>query len=280
MSNGQGREADLAREAVVREQPDVVAGRRVHLRAPPLRQGAVARRGRDLDVSLVGRERRPAGHRAEWLAEGCRRARHLARRPLPLLQQGRHARPDVRIQQGSERHDLRDHAARPVNRSRAARGQRAGRIGRRRRSRPTASHSRTSAAFGCRAFSTCATSRPAATVSSSATSTRTCRKRGRSTASTRNTRGPRTANRSSSGAKARSGASTSPAARGSRFRSAPTSSRRSTPRVRSRRRCIPAEFPVKMLRDVRVSPDGKHVVFSALGHLYSRPLPRVTPASG
>ena len=33
------------------------------------------------------------------------------------------------------------------------------------------------------------------------------------------------------------------------------------------------EFPVRMLRDVRVSPDGKSVVYSALGHLYVRALP-------
>jgi imidazolonepropionase-like amidohydrolase/Tol biopolymer transport system component len=36
-------------------------------------------------------------------------------------------------------------------------------------------------------------------------------------------------------------------------------------------------FPVKMLRDVRVSPDGKLVVYSALGHLYVRPLPTGEP---
>ena len=46
----------------------------------------------------------------------------------------------------------------------------------------------------------------------------------------------------------------------------------------------PDEFPVKMLRDVRVSPDGKMAVYSALGHLHVRPLPdgqpkRLTPAA-
>ena len=35
----------------------------------------------------------------------------LTGRPLPLLQQGRHAGADVRIQQGSQRDHLRDHAA-------------------------------------------------------------------------------------------------------------------------------------------------------------------------
>jgi imidazolonepropionase-like amidohydrolase/Tol biopolymer transport system component len=33
------------------------------------------------------------------------------------------------------------------------------------------------------------------------------------------------------------------------------------------------EFPVRMLRDVRVAPDGKSVVYSALGRLYVKPLP-------
>jgi Tol biopolymer transport system component/imidazolonepropionase-like amidohydrolase len=39
----------------------------------------------------------------------------------------------------------------------------------------------------------------------------------------------------------------------------------------------PDQFPVKMLRDVRVSPDGKMVVYSALGKLYSRALPTGEP---
>ncbi|HXW08407.1 MAG TPA: amidohydrolase family protein [Vicinamibacterales bacterium] len=39
----------------------------------------------------------------------------------------------------------------------------------------------------------------------------------------------------------------------------------------------PERFPVKMLRDVRVSPDGRLVAYSALGHLYVRPLPDGEP---
>ncbi len=39
----------------------------------------------------------------------------------------------------------------------------------------------------------------------------------------------------------------------------------------------PEEFPVRMLRDVRTSPDGKLVVYSALGHLYVRKLPDGQP---
>jgi imidazolonepropionase-like amidohydrolase/Tol biopolymer transport system component len=38
------------------------------------------------------------------------------------------------------------------------------------------------------------------------------------------------------------------------------------------------EFPVRMLRHVVVSPDGREVLFSALGHLYRRPLPDGTAA--
>ena len=47
--------------------------------------------------------------------------------------------------------------------------------------------------------------------------------------------------------------------------------------VRMPRAVHPAELPVRMLRDVRVSPDGKLVVFSALGHLYTRTLPAGEP---
>ena len=39
----------------------------------------------------------------------------------------------------------------------------------------------------------------------------------------------------------------------------------------------PDQFPVRMLRDVRTSPDGKAVVYSALGHLYIRKLPDGKP---
>ncbi|MEO6214302.1 MAG: amidohydrolase family protein [Vicinamibacterales bacterium] len=39
----------------------------------------------------------------------------------------------------------------------------------------------------------------------------------------------------------------------------------------------PDEFPVRMVRDVRVSPDGRAVVYSALGHLYSKRLPDGEP---
>jgi imidazolonepropionase-like amidohydrolase/Tol biopolymer transport system component len=47
--------------------------------------------------------------------------------------------------------------------------------------------------------------------------------------------------------------------------------------VRFPQKVHPNEFPVRMLRDVRVSPDGKTVVYSALGHLYARGLPAGEP---
>ena len=47
--------------------------------------------------------------------------------------------------------------------------------------------------------------------------------------------------------------------------------------VRFPQKVHPDEFPVRMLRDVRVSPDGKLVVYSALGHLYAKRLPDGEP---
>ena len=47
--------------------------------------------------------------------------------------------------------------------------------------------------------------------------------------------------------------------------------------VRFKQEVHPDRFPVRMLRDVRVSPDGKIVVYSALGKLYVRTLPQGEP---
>lgn len=47
--------------------------------------------------------------------------------------------------------------------------------------------------------------------------------------------------------------------------------------VRFKQNVHPDRFPVKMLRDVRVSPDGRMVVYSALGKLYVRTLPQGEP---
>lgn len=55
------------------------------------------------------------------------------------------------------------------------------------------------------------------------------------------------------------------------------SERRIQPVVRFPVEVAPAEFDVKMLRGVAVSPAGDAVVYSALGHLYRRELPDGTP---
>ncbi|HKS22253.1 MAG TPA: amidohydrolase family protein [Thermoanaerobaculia bacterium] len=55
------------------------------------------------------------------------------------------------------------------------------------------------------------------------------------------------------------------------------SSRRVTEALRVPIDVAPKEFPVKMLRWVSVSPNGKQVVYSAMGHLYLRDLPNGTP---
>lgn len=47
--------------------------------------------------------------------------------------------------------------------------------------------------------------------------------------------------------------------------------------LRFSREVAPDRFPVRMLRHVKVSPDGRAVVFSALGHLYIRALPGGEP---
>jgi imidazolonepropionase-like amidohydrolase/Tol biopolymer transport system component len=47
--------------------------------------------------------------------------------------------------------------------------------------------------------------------------------------------------------------------------------------VRFPQKVFEDEFPVRMLRDVRVSPDGKLAVYSALGKLYVKPLPDGQP---
>jgi imidazolonepropionase-like amidohydrolase/Tol biopolymer transport system component len=54
-------------------------------------------------------------------------------------------------------------------------------------------------------------------------------------------------------------------------------SRQVTAAVRFPIEVAPAKFPVKMLRGVLVSPDGKQVVYEALGNLWARGLPDGTP---
>jgi len=55
------------------------------------------------------------------------------------------------------------------------------------------------------------------------------------------------------------------------------STRKVAPAVRFPVAVAPREFEVKALRDVAVSPDGKSVVYQALGHLYLRTLPEGQP---
>ena len=47
--------------------------------------------------------------------------------------------------------------------------------------------------------------------------------------------------------------------------------------LRFSREVAPQKFPVRMLRHVKVAPDGRSVVYSALGHLYLRALPEGEP---
>ena len=126
----------VARGEVVGEQPDLGAGRRLHLRPQALRVDAVARRRRGVDVSPQRRRRRP-GDREGELPEGRRRAGALAGRQVPLLQQGRHAEPDLRVRQEPARRHLRDHppragdGPRAIDRQRRRRRDHAARLARR-----------------------------------------------------------------------------------------------------------------------------------------------------
>ena len=101
--DGSGCAAGVEGEAVVCEQPDLVAGQPV----PSTRRKHFVKErslgAGEIWMYHVERRRRPAGHREERLAEGRRRARVLAGRAVPLLQQGRHAGTDVRVQQGPVR---------------------------------------------------------------------------------------------------------------------------------------------------------------------------------
>ena len=135
------------------------------------------------------RRRRRPGDREGELPEGRRRAGALARRQVPLLQQGRHAEPDLRVQQEPARRHLRDHPPRAGDRPRAHRSSAAPAARSRRASRPTASGWRSSAASTPAASCSCAASRPAPSGRSSRASTRISRRPGRSSAPTRSTRG-------------------------------------------------------------------------------------------
>ena len=193
---GQNREAGLAGEALVHQQPGVVARRPVHLRAPALRRAAVARRGRDLDVSTSAAVRRPAGDREERLPEGRRRA--------GASPDGRYLyySKDVTPGQKFEYNKDPNGAIYAIIRRDLNTGTRAdrGRRGRAGPSRRGSSPGRQDAGLRParrrqeRAVRPRARDRRAS-ARSSIVSTRTCRKPGRSTACTRSTRGRRTARR-------------------------------------------------------------------------------------
>ena len=258
-SNTGGKDAKQisSEKPLVREQPDLVAGRRIHLRAPALRQGALARRRRDLDVPRSAARRRPAGHRAHGWQKDTGEPDVSPDGRLPLLQQGRHPGQTFEYNKDPNgtiyaimRRDLRPAASAARSACRADRS--------RRRCRPTARRSPRPPRQTARAVSTCATSRAGAIASSSATSTRICRRLGDPRRCTRSTRGRPTAVDRDLGRR-------EDLARGRRQRKGQPdsvhrdgSSRRSTTRCDFRRRFTPDEFPVRMLRDVRVSPDGTH----------------------
>ncbi len=97
------------------QQPGLDARLAVHRGAQALHRHALARRGGDLALAPL-RRRGPPDDEEGDRAEGRRRARVLARRPLPLLVRGFDARKDLRVQQGPQRRDLRHQAARPPDR--------------------------------------------------------------------------------------------------------------------------------------------------------------------
>jgi dipeptidyl aminopeptidase/acylaminoacyl peptidase len=73
----------------------------------------------DLALPRERRQERHQGRAAQreaQLAEGPGRARHLARWQVPLLLARRHARQDLRVQQGLQHRDLQDLPPRPARR--------------------------------------------------------------------------------------------------------------------------------------------------------------------
>ena len=223
----------------------------------------------------AARIRRPAGHREERLPEGRRRAGDLARRHATSIT-ARTSRPGQTFEYNKdpERHDLRDHPARSDDRPRAAGGVGAGRL---RHAAPSARRQvarvrppRAPRAASCSsAISTTGRDRPifdhldkdlqeawaihglypqyAWTPDGKAIVIWGEGKIWRVDVATGDgDAGP-----------------VHRARRADDERGASASRRRSTRR----------EFQVKALRDVAVSPDGKRVAYSALGHIYVKDLP-------
>ena len=272
----EGREADLARAALVRQQPDVVARRRLHLRAPALRQGALARRRRDLDVSL---------RRAR--ATVCRSPSAMASRKTP-------ASPTFRPTAATSITVTTSRRARPSNttRTRTARSTRScGAI-----SSPAASGARSA----CRADRSRRRSSP---DGKSLAYIRRVRLQShlflRDLESGRDRQLFSNVDKDLQEAWAIHGLYPQYAwtpdgksiviwgegkiwnvdvasGKGQQVPFVAQVEQTLNDAVRFPQKVHPDEFPVKMLRDVRVSPDGKLVVYSALGHLY---VGRCQPAS-
>ena len=195
-SRRQGRAADLARAALVRQQ-----SRRGRPMAPTSTRGGTSSRSARSAPARSGCTTRPDR------ATACRSPNATAGRKMPANQTSR----------PMAARSITARTSRPVRRSSTTRiptgrsTRSCGAIWRlaasaapsacravrsRRRSPPTASRSPTCGACACRAISTSAISSPAAIVRSLATSTRICRRPGRFTDSTRSTPGPPTASRS------------------------------------------------------------------------------------
>ena len=232
----QGRAAGVEREALVREQPDV--GRRM---ATTSSRGAISSRS-DRSAPAKSGCSTPTGRRA------CRSPSATASRRMP----GSRRFPQtagISITARTSRRARRSNTTRIrtatiyaiiqrdlADRPRAARRQRPGRIGhaasvaRRQAARLRQARAAAEQALRARSRERPRPRRVRASRQGSAGGV------GRFTASIRSTRGCRTARRWSSGARARSGASTWRAARASRSRSPRRWSRRSTTRCDFRRR--------------------------------------------
>ena len=84
------------------QQPDLVARRPVHRRPQALHRRSARSAPARSGSTTAAAARACSSPRSRNRAEGHRRARVLARRPLRLLQRGHHARHDLPVQQGSQ----------------------------------------------------------------------------------------------------------------------------------------------------------------------------------